>query len=92
MKLTEFIPGRKVVWLVVDNFFNFTQDKSEWKDTEIIFEISRKSDKTEVHFTHRGLVPEYECFEVCSSAWGSYVNGSLRSLIATGKGKPNRKE
>ncbi len=92
MKLIELIPHKKVVWLVVDNYFDFTEDKREWKDTKIIFEISKKGDKSEVRFTHLGLVPQYECFNVCSNAWGSYINDSLRSLIATGKGKPNQKE
>jgi hypothetical protein len=92
IKITEFVPGKKVVWHVLDNFFDFTGDKSEWKGTEISFEIARKGDKTEVHFAHLGLVPEYECFDVCSNAWGSYINGSLRSLITTGQGKPNPKE
>jgi NAD(P)-dependent dehydrogenase (short-subunit alcohol dehydrogenase family) len=27
-----------------------------------------------------------------SNAWGSYINCSLRSLITTGKGRPNPKE
>ncbi len=31
MKLIEVIPHKKVVWLVVENYFNFTEDKSEWK-------------------------------------------------------------
>jgi len=92
MKITEVIPGKKVVWRVLDNYFNFIEDKNEWKDTEISFEISRKGNKTEFRFTHVGLVPEYECFDVCSNAWGSYINGSLRSLITTGEGKPNLKE
>ncbi len=89
MKITEFIPGQKVVWLVVDNHFNFTKDKTEWKGTKVIFEISRKGNKTEVRFTHQGLVPQYECFDVCSDAWGSYIKGSLRNLITKGKGQPN---
>jgi hypothetical protein len=80
----EVIPTNKVVWLVLDNHFNFTEDKSEWKGTKVIFEISKKDGKTEVRFTHLGLVPEYECFNVCSNAWGSYINGSLRSLITAG--------
>ena len=92
MKITEVIPGKKVVWRVLDNYFNFTKDKSEWKDTEISFEISRKGNKTEVRFAHLGLVPEYERFDVCSNAWSSYINGSLRSLITTGEGKSNLKE
>ena len=92
IKITELVPGKRIVWHVLDNRFNFTKDKSEWKNTDIIFEISKRGNKTEVRFTHRGLVPEYECFDVCSNAWGSYINGSLRSLIATGRGKPNPKE
>lgn len=92
MKLIEVFPNKKVVWLVVDNYFNFTRDKSEWKGTKVVFEIARKGKKTEIRFTHQGLVPDYECFDVCSNAWGSYINGSLRSLIATGKGQPNEKE
>lgn len=92
MKLIEVIPDQKVVWLVLDNYFNFTKDKTEWTGTTISFEVAKKGDKTEVRFAHLGLVPEYECFDVCSSAWGTYIKGSLRSLITTGKGLPNHKE
>jgi Activator of Hsp90 ATPase homolog 1-like protein len=92
MKVTQMAPNKKVVWHVLDNYFNFTQDKTEWKGTDVVFEIARKGDKTEVNFTHVGLVPAYECYNVCSDAWGSYISGSLRSLITTGKGKPNTKE
>ena len=58
----------------------------------IVFEITRKDDKTELRFTHIGLVPSIECYDNCSGAWRFYVNDSLRSLIATGKGEPNKKE
>jgi len=88
-KITEFVPGKKVVWHVLDNYFNFVKDKKEWIGNDIVFEIDKKGDKTEIHFTHAGLVPAYECYGVCSEAWGSYITGSLRDLIATGKGKPN---
>lgn len=89
IKLTEVVLNEKVVWLVLENYFNFTQDKTEWTNTQMIFEIAKKGDKTEVKFTHLGLVPAYECFDLCSNAWGTYINGSLRSLITTGKGQPN---
>ena len=74
-----------MVWLVSDARLKFTKDKTEWTGTEITFEISEKGGKTEIRFTHLGLVPEAECFNACSNAWGFYINGSLRSLIATGK-------
>jgi hypothetical protein len=92
MKLVEFIPNKKVVWLVQENHFSFTQDKTEWKGTKIIFEISEKDGKTELRFTHQGLVPQYECYEICEEAWTNYIQNSLRNLISTGKGAPNPKE
>jgi hypothetical protein len=91
-KLIEVVPDRKVVWLALDSYLNFAEDKTEWNGTKIIFEIARKGGKTEVRFTHQGLVPQIECFENCSSAWSYYINGSLRSLIATDKGQPNEEE
>lgn len=92
MKLTALVPDEKAVWLVTDNYFSFVEDKSEWKGTKIIFEISRKDNQTQIRFTHQGLVPEYECYNICRDAWGNYINNSLRSLITTGKGQPNLKE
>jgi uncharacterized protein YndB with AHSA1/START domain len=92
MEITELIPNEKVVWSVKDNYFNFIEDKTEWKGTEIIFEISSEGNKTQLVFTHHGLVPEHECYAVCKDAWTSYIQGSLKSLIATGKGMPNTKE
>ncbi len=67
MKITEFVPSKKVVWLVLDNYFNFTEDKTEWKGTKIIFKIIKQGDKSEICFTHLGLVPEYEYFNLNAS-------------------------
>ncbi len=87
-KIATLIPDEKVVWHVVDANLDFTRDKAEWTGTQIVFEIARRGDRTEVRFTHVGLVPGFECFEDCSNAWGFYVNGSLQNLIATGRPTP----
>jgi hypothetical protein len=92
IKLVELIPDQKVVWLVLDNYFKFTEDKSEWKGTKIVFDISQKDNQTEIIFTHEGLVPQYECYEICREAWTNYIQDSLRNLITTGKGQSNSKE
>ncbi len=92
MQIIEFVPDKKVVWLVLDNHFNFTKDKSEWKGTKTSFVISQKDGKTEIRFTHIGLVPEYECYNICRDAWSNYINKSLRNLITIGKGELNPKE
>ncbi|TWJ03217.1 activator of Hsp90 ATPase-like protein [Mucilaginibacter frigoritolerans] len=91
IKIVELVPAQRVVWLVTDNYFNFIADKNEWINTKIIFEISKKGDKTEIRFTHQGLVPQYECYQVCNEAWSHYINDSLQSLIATGKGQATSK-
>jgi uncharacterized protein YndB with AHSA1/START domain len=87
-KITELVPGKKVVWRVIDSHINFVKDKAEWQDTEVVFEIEKKGRKTELRFTHVGLVPTIECYGNCSGAWGFYVNESLRGLITTGSGQP----
>jgi activator of Hsp90 ATPase-like protein len=91
-KITELVPGKKIVWHVTDSQINFVRDKSEWDGTEIVFEIAKKDEKTEIRFTHVGLVPTIECYDGCSGAWGFYVNESLRDLIAKGRGQPNPDE
>jgi hypothetical protein len=92
IQVTALVPGSRVVWHVVENHFTFVEDEAEWTGTDIVFDLVRTGDKTEVRFTHLGLVPEYECYDACSDGWRSYINGSLRDLIVTGKGHPNEGE
>jgi Activator of Hsp90 ATPase homolog 1-like protein len=54
-KITELIPGKKVVWRVVDASLNFIEDRTEWNGSEIMFQISQQGDQTEVRFIHVGL-------------------------------------
>ena len=86
-KLVEVIPEKKVVWLVTDSSLNFVENKTEWTGTKIIFEISERDNKTQVRFTHQGLVPQCECFDACSNAWTDIIRDGLRGLITMGKGQ-----
>lgn len=89
--ITEFVPGKKVVWHVLQNHFNFVKDTTEWTGDDIVFEIAKKEDKTELRFTQVGLEPAEECYAVCSDAWGTYIKHSLFDLITKGKGDPTLK-
>ncbi len=90
-KITELVPNQKLVWKITHSELNFVSHKSEWNGTEVIFEIARKGDKTELKVTHAGLVPQFECFEGCAAGWGFYLGDSLKRLIETGKGEPDPK-
>jgi hypothetical protein len=88
-KITELVPGKKVVWHVTESDLSFVKEKDEWTGTDIIFDISSKDGKTEVRFTHVGLAPQMECYGNCSNAWGVLIKGNLRNLITTGKNQPD---
>jgi hypothetical protein len=67
-KITEMVPGKRVVWDVLDGYLNFVKDKTEGTGTKIIFDISRKGKKTETRFTHQGFAPRVGCYGVCTDA------------------------
>ena len=85
-KIVEIIPNEKIEWLITDSKLSFVKDQTEWTGTKIVFEISDVNNKTQVRFSHLGLVPEFECYGDCSNAWGKLIQESLFSLITTGKG------
>ena len=90
-KFVEVIPDSKIVWLVTDATLNFVKDKHEWTNTKIYFKIAEKDGKTQIRFTHVGLVPKVECYDACVKGWSQYINGSLFKLLTEGKGMPEPK-
>jgi uncharacterized protein YndB with AHSA1/START domain len=80
-RITELVPGHRVVWAVIESSLNFVDNKHEWDGTTITFDITPRDGKTEVRFTHVGLVPRDQCYGACSNAWGSYINTRLRNWI-----------
>jgi len=87
-KVKELIPGKRVVWQVLDSSLSFRKE-NEWTGTDIVFDIAQKDGKSEVRFTHVGLVPAFQCYGDCSGAWGVLINENLRKLINTGEAQPD---
>ncbi len=85
-KLVEVIPDKKIVWLVTESKLNWLEkDKNEWTNTKMIFEITTKGDKTIIHFTHEGLVPEQECYIKCEQGWTMVIKDWLFNFIENNK-------
>jgi uncharacterized protein YndB with AHSA1/START domain len=91
-QLITFVPGEKIAWRVTDAHMSFLEHPSEWKGSEIRFELVPRLGQTEVRFTHVGLTEASECYGACRKGWGLYVGESLPRLITTGQGKPDVKE
>jgi hypothetical protein len=87
-KISEFIPNKKIIWLVTDCNLHWIKDKKEWKNTQVSWELTDKSGKTQITFVHKGLNPESECYESCKPGWTHHLKDSLVKLIEDGEGFP----
>jgi hypothetical protein len=87
-KVTEAIPDKKAVWYVTDCYLPWLNDKTEWKDTQVVFNIAAQNGSTKIDFTHVGLVPGIECYSDCEKGWTKFVTESLPAFIEKGVGIP----
>ncbi|MGQ2907425.1 MAG: SRPBCC family protein [Aliihoeflea sp.] len=91
-RTAELVPGRRIVWEIVEARMSFLRDVSEWKGTKLAFDLTPQGEGTEIRFAHVGLVPDVECFDICTDAWTGLIHGSLRDRIETGIGHPDNIE
>ena len=83
--VSELVPNKRVVWKVLDCYLPWFENKKEWNGTEVVFELSEKDGRTSIDFTHVGLVPAIECYQVCEKGWNGHVD-TLARFINEGKG------
>jgi hypothetical protein len=88
-KISEVVPDKKIVWSVTDCYLDWLNDKKEWNNTDIVWEISGNGKATKIDMIHVGLVPEIECYNDCRKGWNFFVNESLLKLLNEGKGLPD---
>lgn len=81
MKVLELYPLKRVLWQVVDG-------PEEWIGTKINWELKQEDDYTIVLFKHQGWKAPVEFMHHCSTKWAIFLM-SLKSLLETGKGRPN---
>ncbi|HUR67822.1 MAG TPA: SRPBCC domain-containing protein [Candidatus Thermoplasmatota archaeon] len=88
-KVVELEPGRRIVWRVEEADLTFVAARSEWKGTQIVFDLAPKGRGTEISFTHVGLGPTLECYDGCASGWQALILTNLRNRILTGAAQPD---
>lgn len=83
IRIEQAQPAQRMVWKVIDADLNdgFT-DPHEWTGTRIVFRLTPHDGGTQLHFTHEGLTPAFECYEACSTGWDGVINDSLKRVIA----------
>ncbi len=89
--IAEVVPEKKIVWRVTNSNLPWLKDKTEWNNTQVVWEISTDNKTTNVRMTHVGLVPTVECYENCEEGWNFFVGESLLKLFTDNKGLPDRK-
>jgi hypothetical protein len=75
---------------VTDCNLQFVEDKKEWKNTEVVFDISSDGAATTVTMTHSGLEPGVACYETCRKGWNFFITDSLQKLLTENQGMPDR--
>jgi uncharacterized protein YndB with AHSA1/START domain len=90
VRIEQLVPGREVLWLctMAQIHVGGLKRKDEWVGTQIAFHLSEEGQgQTRLHFEHVGLVPEFECYDLCNQGWQFFMD-SLQQYIATGRGTP----
>jgi len=88
IKIAELIPGKKILWDVIDAEQTWHEDRKEWAGTNIVFEISPLKNGSKVTLTHSGLTPEAECYDKCKMGWDYLMQKSLSKFLTEGIGLP----
>ena len=83
-KVIEFVPNKKVIWLVTESIRR--RDNYEWTGTKMIFELVPKDGSTMLKFTYDGVVLENEydrLVQICDMT----IKEKLYNFIVNGKVK-----
>ena len=89
-RISELVPGKKIVWQVTNSNLHWLKDKKEWNGTEIVWEIIREWDNDPSNDASR-VVPGVECYEACKGGWDFCVGDSLLKLLTEGEGRTDQR-
>jgi len=89
-------PNKTVELECVDAHHKITDrpdaSETEWLGSRALWQIEPQGDKTTIHFVHKGLTPNLDCYDVCEAGWNLFFVDSLKAYLDSGVGKPHRPE
>ncbi len=88
VKVSEFIPDKKIVWQVIDSNQTWVANATEWTGTKIAWEVSTQKDGMRIDMTHIGLVPGIDCYNRCKQGWDYLLHKSLFRYLTENIGLP----
>jgi len=84
-EVVEYEPFKKITWSCIDAnqiIDGLEGVEKEWVGTQVVWELVEEGNGTvKVSMAHQGLIPNFTCFDVCSSAWDHFITGSLKSYL-----------
>ena len=87
-RIEALVPNREVRWHCTAARIVGLKRGDEWVGTEARFRIQPLGQgRTRLTFEHLGLVPEFECWDICQDGWRHFL-ASLKMLLESGRGTP----
>lgn len=87
-RVVNYEPNTSVVWECIDSrqiIGDLEGVEKEWVGTQLKWTIDQITpQKTHLHFVHEGLVPEFICYDVCSTTWDRFITFNLKKYVESG--------
>lgn len=84
-EVIKFTNNHLMVWECIDSnqiINGLDGVQKEWVGTKVHWKLTELSTScTRLDFMHEGLIPEFICFDVCSSAWSDFLQQHLVSYL-----------
>lgn len=55
--------------------------RDEWEGTTLQFGLQDSGEGTQIRFRHKGLTPNMNCYELCSTGWDHFFAASLKKYL-----------
>jgi len=76
-QITEFIPAKRLVFLVTESRLDWLSVPDEWTGTRMVFELFPGW----MHFSHEGLTPDKECYERVNEGWHTIITDHFLNTL-----------